>query len=275
MIKSLFARHGIPKTVRFDNGPQFSSHKLKQFAKAWGFEHTTSSPTYPRSNGLVERFVQTVKKMLKKAKEDRKDQYLALLELRNTPISNCIESPNRLMFNRNVRGVLPDILEHRRPENEPIRAKLVEKQTSQKYFHDKRSRSLPELSTGETVRIQNKDKAWEPGLVIHKSDKPCAYEVMKKSGTILTRNRKYLNRDQNGNFRVKHPPDYFDELPHNEETNRENENTFGETREVEQQLPTEIAANPETTEKHAPPPRATTRSGRAIIRPGYLKDYIT
>ncbi|XP_046592854.1 uncharacterized protein K02A2.6-like [Neodiprion lecontei] len=148
MIKSLFARHGIPKIVRSDNGPQFSSHKFKEFAKAWGFEHTTSSPTYPRSNGLVERFVQTVKKMVKKAKEDRKDPYLALLELRNKRISNCIESPNRLMFNRNVRGVLPDFLEHRRPENEPIRAKLVEKQTSQKYFHDKRSRNLPELSTG-------------------------------------------------------------------------------------------------------------------------------
>ncbi|XP_046477016.2 uncharacterized protein [Neodiprion pinetum] len=205
MIKSLFVRHGIPKIVRSDNGPQFSSHKFKEFAKAWGFEHTTSSPTYPRSNGLVERFVQTVKKMVKKAKEDRKDPYLALLELRNKPISNCIESPNRLMFNRN-----------------------------------------------------NKDKTCKPGLVIHKSDKLRAYEVMKESGTILTRNRKYLNRDQNGNFRVKHPPDYFDELPHNEETNRENENTFGETREVEQQLPTEIAANPEASKKHAPPPRVET-----------------
>lgn len=213
--------------------------------------------------------------MLKKAKEDKEDPYLVLLELRNTPISNGIESPNRLMFNRNVRGVLPDFLEHRRPENEPIRDKLVEKQISQKYFPDKRSRNLPDLSTGETVRIQNKDKTWEPGLVIHKSDKPRACEVMKESGTILTRNRKYLNRDQNGNFRVKHPPDYFDELPHNEETNRENENTFDETREVEQQLPTEIAANPKAPKKHAPPPRATTRSGRAINRPGYLKDYIT
>lgn len=33
-IKSLFARHGIPKTVRSDKGPQFSSQKFKEFAKA-------------------------------------------------------------------------------------------------------------------------------------------------------------------------------------------------------------------------------------------------
>ena len=43
-----------------------------------------SSPKYPQSNGLAERNVQTIKKLLKKAREGGNDEELALLELRNT-----------------------------------------------------------------------------------------------------------------------------------------------------------------------------------------------
>ena len=43
---------------------------------------------YPQANGLVEKEVQTVKKLLTKAKKDRRDPYLGLLEYRNTPIDD-------------------------------------------------------------------------------------------------------------------------------------------------------------------------------------------
>ena len=65
--KSIFARFGIPKIVISDNGPQYSSCEYKKFAKEWGFHHDASSPKYPKSNGLVERTVQTVKRTIKKA----------------------------------------------------------------------------------------------------------------------------------------------------------------------------------------------------------------
>ena len=38
------------------------------------------------SNSLTERTVQTIKRLMKKAKEEEKDLYLILLELRNTPV---------------------------------------------------------------------------------------------------------------------------------------------------------------------------------------------
>ena len=60
--KSILARFGIRKTVVSDNGPQYSSHQYKTFAKEWGFQHDTSSPRYPKSKGFVERAIQTVKK---------------------------------------------------------------------------------------------------------------------------------------------------------------------------------------------------------------------
>lgn len=53
--KAIFARHGILVTVVSDNGPQFSSQDYRDFAETYGFEHVTSSPLYPQSNGLAEK----------------------------------------------------------------------------------------------------------------------------------------------------------------------------------------------------------------------------
>lgn len=39
VIKSIFARHGIPQRVRSDNGPPFSSREFTSFAKSYGFDH--------------------------------------------------------------------------------------------------------------------------------------------------------------------------------------------------------------------------------------------
>ena len=83
-LKSQFARHGIPNTFRSDNGPPFSSSDFKTFSQEWDFEHITSSPYHARSNGKVEKAVNTAKRILKKAKFDHKDPYLALLDWRNT-----------------------------------------------------------------------------------------------------------------------------------------------------------------------------------------------
>ena len=83
-MQKAFSRQGIPDILFSDNGPQFSSCKFKQFAKDYGFEHITSSPQYPQSNGEVERAVQTLKAILNKTN----NEYLGLLSYRNTPLKN-------------------------------------------------------------------------------------------------------------------------------------------------------------------------------------------
>ena len=82
-LKNLFAEHGIPEILRSDNGPQYSSEEFRIFTIDWKFQHTTSSPHYPQSNGFIERSVQTVKKILSKTKDPEK----ALLIFRTTPVT--------------------------------------------------------------------------------------------------------------------------------------------------------------------------------------------
>lgn len=53
--------------ISSDNCPQFSSRDFASFSRTYIFKHVTSSPGFPRSNGLAEKRVQVVKRILKKA----------------------------------------------------------------------------------------------------------------------------------------------------------------------------------------------------------------
>lgn len=68
-----------------DNGPPFSSGEFKDNLGKLGIAQVTSSPYYPRLNGMTERAIQEAKKLLKKCYFNMSDFYTALLEWRNTP----------------------------------------------------------------------------------------------------------------------------------------------------------------------------------------------
>ena len=113
-LKSIFARHGIPDELVSDNMP-FASFEMKKFANDWNFTVTTSSPHFSQSNGQVERGIQTVKTLLKKASENGDDPNVALLQYRNAPLADCHFSPAQLLMSRRLRAKLPVKTEVLRP----------------------------------------------------------------------------------------------------------------------------------------------------------------
>ena len=105
-MKSIFSRHGSPLEVMSDNALYYKSAEFVNVAQEWGFKHTTSSQRFPKSNGLAESTVKTIKRILKKFDEDGSDPYLAMLNVRNTPVDG-LASPAQLLMNRRLRSNLP------------------------------------------------------------------------------------------------------------------------------------------------------------------------
>ena len=112
VLKSLFARHGVPTTLVTDNGPQYVSQEMNQFSATYGFNHITSSPYYAQSNGLAERTVKTVKNLLSSSP----DPFLALLSYRATPLPWCGLSPAELLMGRVIRTDVPQNTSKFHPE---------------------------------------------------------------------------------------------------------------------------------------------------------------
>ena len=193
-MKAVFARHGIPKKVISDNGPCYRSHEFKQFADSWGFQHVTSSPHYPQSNGLAEKTVQTAKRIFTKAKEDKRDPYLSLLEYRNTPVDG-LKSPAQILMSRRLRSILPNTTQQLRPQVTPqdtVRARRESYQQRQKEHYSRSTKPLSPLHAGAPICFQQGDGTWKPATVIQPAETPRSYHIRTGDGQTFRRNRRHL-----------------------------------------------------------------------------------
>ncbi|XP_048517262.1 uncharacterized protein K02A2.6 [Dendroctonus ponderosae] len=194
---SKFFELGIPTIVMSDNGPEFSSIKFREFSVNWEFKHIKSSPRYPQSNGLVERYIQTVKNTLRKSMMDKKDPFLALLDLRNTPIDGK-HSPANVLMNRHLRDLLPRQL-NSKPFRKRIFDQFLENSTNvQKTYYDKKSKSLKVLKVGDRVRVQINPKVnkWHKASIIRIAGFRSYMIELERGGTLI-RNRRFIRKCKN------------------------------------------------------------------------------
>ena len=86
-LDELFARFGVVDCVVSDNGSQFTSVEFKEFCEIFQIKHITTPQYHPRSNGQAERFVDTLKRALKKASGTPTDKALQqFLQVYRIPI---------------------------------------------------------------------------------------------------------------------------------------------------------------------------------------------
>ncbi|GFT79132.1 transposon Tf2-6 polyprotein [Trichonephila clavipes] len=131
---------------------------------------------------MVEEAVGISKSIMKKAREDRRDYLVGLMEYRNTPISDLDLSPAQMMFNRRLKTKLPisnKLLNAELFNN--IREKLIKRQNVQKIHYDKTAHPLPELEPEDN--FANKTTSRRVGC----SSKPFGYCIRKgRHDTVLT-----------------------------------------------------------------------------------------
>lgn len=77
-LKAIFSWHGIQAMLNSDNGPQYSSQEMKDFAQKYMSQ--AAHITLPQINCMAERMLMTAKSILEKSA----DPYLALLADRKT-----------------------------------------------------------------------------------------------------------------------------------------------------------------------------------------------
>ena len=190
--KQLFSEMGIPEKIISDNGPHFSSSCYTQFASEWKFYHTTSSPNYPRSNGFVERQIQTVG-ILQKCYQSKGDLDMGLLCLRTTPVDHQIKSPAELLFGRKLKSNLPGKIPNTLDDKNIIQGNYCKRQNSQKRYHDLHAKDLTLLKPGDYIQYQDmSSRKWIPGVVKDKCEQPRSYLIVTPNGNTLRRNRQQL-----------------------------------------------------------------------------------
>ncbi|XP_046406352.1 uncharacterized protein K02A2.6-like [Ischnura elegans] len=183
-MKSIFARHGIPMVVYTDGALCFDSEMFKKFAKEWEFLHVLSSPHYPKSNGLAESGVKSIKKIFKKALDSNEDPYLALLNFRNTPRGK-VHSPASNLMSRNLRTNIPCSFQALIPKitydkDRPI---LQENKYKSKEYYDRSAKSHPQYRVGQKIMFQKKPNSiWVPGTILEKGQTPRSYVVEGEEG---------------------------------------------------------------------------------------------
>ncbi|XP_052713999.1 uncharacterized protein LOC128187632 [Crassostrea angulata] len=122
-LMGIFADVGFPNEILTDQGSNFMSELIKELCRLLKVSKLVSSPYHPQTNGLVEKFNGTLKKMLKAyaVKEPSKwDKHLpyVLFAYREVPNETTGFSPFEMLFARQVRGPLAVLKDHwEEPEN--------------------------------------------------------------------------------------------------------------------------------------------------------------
>jgi hypothetical protein len=278
-LKPHLARYGLPDRLTTDNGPQFDCAEFQKFAVEYQFEHVKTSPRYPQSNGKAENSVKTAKNILKKAADAGHDPHLSLLDFRNTPSEGMDSTPAQRLFSRRTRTSLPMASHLLQPKVIPdVHQNLQQRQNKQALYFNRGAKELQPLKDGDVVRVRPLpgQSKWFKAQV-SSQEAPRSYQVRTEDGKRYRRNRSHLYKVPE-NFQVI-PDENIVESKVNTQTpppaRKPTEGTL--------QVPPEPSALqlPDVSQPDLQPvlpsvsAPVSTRSGRIVRRPAYLRDFTT
>ena len=200
-LKQIFARFGVPYTLKTDNGPQLVSEEFEAFLAENGIEHRTTPPLWPQANGEVERQNRTLMKSIQIAqiegKDWRQELQTFLIAYRSTPQMTTGATPFYLIFGREMRSKLPDLRREAPVTNEEVRDRDWSRKLSQKEYVDaKRRATESEIEIGDQVLLRNpKANKLSPNY----NPSPCEV-INRKGGEVTVRSKAGVDVKRNVSF---------------------------------------------------------------------------
>lgn len=211
VLVQLFSRVGIPDEILTDQGTNFMSRLMHLFQQQLGIKAIKTTPYHPQTDGLVERFNQTLKRMLQKFVDDTGkdwDRWLpfVMFAYREVPQASTGFSPFELLYGWDVQGPLDLLRKHWEGPSavqtdrsivqfvlemrerlskylEEAEGNLQKAQKAQKTWYDRQARSR-EFKPGQKVLLllpssTNKLLAkWQGPYTVTRKMGPVTYEVL-------------------------------------------------------------------------------------------------
>ena len=176
ILLEVTGRFGVMRTIVSDNGPQFTNPLFKEFCNRNNIIHLTTAPYHPMSNGLAERFVDTLKRALSKCSNKLNIQEF-LRDYRATPHPGIAtgKSPAEIMLGRKILLPLDSLL----PPEEASTAKNTDMEHAFNAKHGAKHRSFDK---GERIAARvGKEQLWSQGIIIERRGE-VMYNVLLNDG---------------------------------------------------------------------------------------------
>jgi len=261
----VFSEFGIPKTLKTDNGPPFNSHLFNQYMTHMGIHHRRITPLWPRANAETERFMRTIKKVVRDKPQNWKQQmYKLLLDYRSTPHTTTGVAPATALFGRPIGTRLPAVPQ-KLPNDDDIRqndhqAKLKIKE----YADSKRYVKESNIKIGDNVLVKNTNLSGYPydSNPLTVVDKKGSMVTAQRGSQLVTRNSSF--------FKASPEPPRAQEPPENDPDPVLPEPAHSPTTSTpETTMEPAMTPEPATT----PTTAASSRPRRDIKVPRRFKDY--
>ena len=207
-LERIFAMHGIPEEIISDNGPPFDSAEFGDYMKRKGINHHRVTPLWPQANGEAESFMRPLGKAIKAAKIEGKDWREELneflLSYRTTPHSVTGVSPAELLFNRQLRTLIPSVnklkeVDYREIHKQAQQTVKIKQSKSKGYADLKRRAKSSDINVGDEVLVkQVKRNKFSPRFntepLVVTSIKGTAVTAIRPDNSTITRNVSHFKR---------------------------------------------------------------------------------
>ena len=133
-------------------------------------------------------------KNIEKAKEDRKDPYIAILEFRNTPRNKNLGSPVQRLMGLRTKTLIPTNKKLLQPQvinPSKVQSELQTEKNKQKGYYDRNAKTLKPILPGQNIRYHT-DCGWNEATVTKLNEAPRSYEIQTPDGQELRRDRQQL-----------------------------------------------------------------------------------